>query len=216
MLCISVSTVSDDIKIAYKELALIILNRIREDDITEYDYLLTNKPSLIYGGTSAFYNLMKKCKNINNITNITIDTLWTAIMITLGDERLISFHKTNHQHGLEIDAATYKLDFTNNENIIKCVASRIGKRYITQKIVEEDISNGHSICPHKIAVDIICAPNNIRCDDIPTECPICHTNLSNNSLYYIVDAVQTQMHEIEISEIAFDITLRHERIEVTT
>jgi len=214
MLCIYVSDIPDNIKQIYVELAKIMLKEIRDNtEITEYDYLLTNKPSLVYGGEKAYHNLMKRCRDSNGIKNITISTLWYGILLAINDTRLLKFHKQYLLTGLEYDSKrnnAFEFNCNNDNEILTYIKSQISKKYIIKQL--NNISNdteytcyitlesttttgGYKINSHEIAPNICCNPKYIikkeifeSLQDEYKTCPICYKDLSdpNDNMYTYV------------------------------
>lgn len=210
MLCIYLSNVSDNIKQTYVELARVMLGEKRDNsDIAEYDFLLANKPALVYGGEKAYYNLMKRCKEINGISNVTTNTLWYGILIALNDDRLLAFHKQHVQTGLKYDSirniVNNAVNFNCNENseILNYIKLHITKSYNTKQLnnVSNNLeytcyitmdstaeSGGYKIKEHELAPNIVCRPRYVIKKEIFEAmeeeykvCPICHADLSDPS-----------------------------------
>ena len=188
MLCIYLSDVPENIKQTYVELARVMLKEQRDNaDMTEYDFLLTNKPALVYGGEKAYYNLMKRCKEINGIKNVTVSTLWYGILLALNDERLLTFHKPHVLTGLEYDSMrssnnnetfsdkseVRNFDHNDNNAVLNYIKSHITKTYVSKHLndVANDVeytcyitmestaeSGGYKIREHELAPGIVCRP----------------------------------------------------------
>ena len=237
-LCLYVSDIRDDVKQIYINLAKVLLKEKREStDLTEYEFLLTNKPELVYGGQKAFYNLMKRCKKINRINNITVGTLWYAILIALGDEKLKSFHKIQFQNNLIFDSERCKFDWNNDQDIINHIKLCIVKKYklydfqnmtnvtenmdsicyISSKSIEE--TGGYGINEHHILNDIYCKPNIVIEKEIFKKiekiCPICHKKLSNDMYKFIPPIKKIKYTKNIINENKL-LTSNHEIINISS
>ena len=223
MLCLYVSDIRKDIKQIYIDLAKIILKEKRSDtEITEYEFLLTNKPELVYGGQRAFYNLMKRCKKLNKIKNITVGTLWYAILIVIDDEKLKSFHKKQFQNNLMFDSERCNFDWNNDQDIIDHIRLCVVKKYklydfqnmtnitnnmdsvcyLTSKPIKD--TGGYGINEHHILDNIYCKPNIViekeTFKGIKRICPICHTKLSSNMYRFISPIKITNYYQDLINE----------------
>jgi len=207
VLYIYLSDIRKDVKEIYINLAKIILQEKRDNsELTEYEFLLVNKPALVYGGYKAFYNLMKRCKKINKIKNITVGTLWYAILIVINDEKLKSFHKLQFQYNLIYDSERCKFNWDNDQEIIDHIKLYVNKKYelqdfqklmnitkntdsicyISSKSIEE--TGGYSINEHEILDGIYCKPNMVigKLSDEHLTCPICHMKLTSEMYKFIL------------------------------
>jgi hypothetical protein len=219
MLCIYLSDLDENIKSAYVGLAKIVLQEIRDNsDETEYDYLLKNKPSLVYGGEQAFNNLMKYCMKVNGIAGTSVGLVWYAILIALDDQRLLTFHKDSLQHVFEHESVRVGLELSNADNLI----SYLKEHVVTKKYMKKELCNlaasyeytcyitrdstlesgGYSILPHELAPGIVCRPKYVikkeiydAMDDEYKVCPICNVDLSANNLYRFVPPPRTESTE---------------------
>ena len=149
---------------------------------------------------------MKRCSDFNNIQNVPVGTLWYAILIAIGDPKLLIFHKQHVEESLK------KNNLNDDKEILDYVKSQILKKYefkdIRKKFGNVDYTcyitlesteeyGGYNIIEHEIAPGIICKPNFVikkeafeNLHDKHKECPICHANLLHGNMYRFIPPLQ--------------------------
>ena len=195
MMRVQLSDVSENIKIAYKNLANIMLNQDRfNSKITEYQHLLSNPPSSSKNNDDKITYILNKILDSHNIKKVDPYLLWFAMIKAYDDSILI---KSQYEFCKE-SFATKKV---NESNILEHIVKKI--KLINQYsatdnkinfddthdveymcyITLEDTSEtgGYMINPHKISKTIVCRPKYVITEYAYEEfkkqsvnkCPIC-------------------------------------------
>ena len=168
MLRVTLSDVGASVKATYKSLAMLLLQAQRSNTITEYEFLKTNKPMQVYGGEKEFQRLMLKCMKMNNIRGVTINTLWTAIMIALDDETLITFHKSAHMSREILNRNRGHFNVQDNHDILRYVKICMRRTFTESSLmpIRTDLINSAFVYHDRETINV---PQNIILDVNETE-----------------------------------------------
>jgi hypothetical protein len=205
---IILSDVSENIKSAYKNLCMVLLDRKRfGTDITEYEYLLTNPPAPVLGTISSDDKInwiLQKAITHSKISDTNPMTLWFCFICVLDDDVLIQAQFPYCQDDLvsnglienkNKDIIPSKLTITNYikskfEPVVEFnfsigISNYDYQCYFTLDDTSE--TGGYLIPKHKIGSKITCEPRFVLsklayeefCSESDiTKCPICCKKLN--------------------------------------
>ena len=199
--------ISDSIKNCYRQLVYICLDRKRfGTNVTEFEYLLTNKPAPVMGNPENINYILYKSmihgkfiENDNNESNnITVDeplddennndvykveskmnpmAFWYTFIRVFGDNKLIKAQK----HFCPVKEIEIKVipikSYIRNINYVEYEY----KCYITMEDTNE--TGGYIIPPHQLSKNVTCNPRYVVSEEgmIAVNkhyaCPICHKQL---------------------------------------
>jgi len=211
MLKMNLSNVSPEIKRAFIDLGMVMLDRKRyQVNIKEMEHLMSGNPPLpVYGDLGRIISILQRCSDIYNM-NIRPYTLWYSIVLALNNPQLI----VNQFKYCKKDIL---LDFPNIEikNIVKVLPELVrGKSPIKVKeIVLTDTTldeieytcyisldnteetGGYKFKSHEITNGIMCSPKYVISPEVIKDindtqdknimCPICHAHYLTSDLEYI-------------------------------
>lgn len=217
------SDVSIDIKLSYKQMCMIMLDRKRfGTDIKEYEYLLSNAPSPVSSSNEEQMTFILENARINSkIEKVKPMTLWFCFLCAMDDDVLINAQYPYCQKDLCDDKLCTKLPSKNK--IIKFIKNKFVpiKEYNLETVNKcnfeyccyitlDDTSEtgGYLIPKHKIGTKIICKPKfilskegyNYLCENgTTTKCPICCINL-NLSDFEQIESEKKYMEKINSNQ----------------
>ncbi len=228
--------VSEEIKNCYRQLVYVCLDRKRfGTDITEYNYLLNNKPAPVSGNPENINYILYKAmvhgkfiennkilaeeplEDDNNVVYNIINleskldpmAFWYTFIRLFGDKKLIKAQK----HFCNIKKIDIKVvpikSYTRNINYIEYEY----KCYVT--MVDTNETGGYIIKAHQLSKNVICSPRYVvseegyKCmNDI--FCPICHSNVTMekmpNEKEYL-EQFKKDNKDISVVEKYYDATL---------
>jgi hypothetical protein len=200
--------ISEDIKNCYRQLVYVCLDRKRfGTDVTEYNYLLNNKPAPVTGNPEninyILYKAMVHGKFIEP-TKTSIDepldydnedqdkpmvfniesklepmAFWYTFIRVFGDKNLIKAQK-HFCTVKEIEIKVIPLkSYIRNINYVEYEY----KCYITMEDTNE--TGGYIVTPHRLSKNVVCSPRYVVSEEgykamelNNMSCPICHSNIT--------------------------------------
>jgi hypothetical protein len=226
MMRVQISDISENIKIAYKNLANIMLNQDRfNTKLTEYQHLLSSPPSLSKNNDDKIAYILNKILESHNIKKVDPHLLWFAIIKSYDDSILI---KSQY----EFCKYLLKIKKLNESNILEYITKKI--KLINQYSVTENKINfdeiedvefmcyitledttetgGYLINPHKISKTVICRPKYVITEYAYEEfkkqsvnkCPICKTHIPIEDYTFIKP--HNKMNNTKIPKFNLEIT----------
>jgi len=227
MMRVQLSNVSENIKIAYKNLGNIMLNQDRfNTKITEYQHLLSSPPSSSKNNDDKITYILNKILDSHNIKNIDPYLLWFAIIKAYSDTILI---KSQYEFCKDVLTSNNLSEANILEFIVKKI--KLINQYSNNSEIDfndtndfefmcyitlEDTSNtgGYLINPHKISKTVVCRPRYIMSEEAHQEltkaklnkCPICKSPIKLEDYTFIKSKNEMNKDEISIPKFNLKIT----------